>query len=153
MSVRHPLRALPVFVAGALSVLLIAGCGWSGQGRYTPTEDEARRSLEAALTAWREGRSSAQIEANPPVRVVDSVWLAGQQVDSFQILGESSGDYGTRRFTVRLSLKKPRGDREVQYIVHGRNPVWVYREDDYQRAMNMDNNPAPPQPKPKRRRR
>ena len=28
-------------------------------------------------------------------------------------------------------------------FVHGRDPVWVYREEDYKRMINMDNNPEP----------
>jgi hypothetical protein len=40
-------------------------------------------------------------------------------------------------------LKKPAGEKSVHYFVHGRDPVWVYREEDYKRMANMDNNPEP----------
>ena len=40
-------------------------------------------------------------------------------------------------------MKKPAGDQSVRYVVHGRDPVWVYREEDYKRMLNMDNNPVP----------
>ncbi len=40
-------------------------------------------------------------------------------------------------------MKKPPGDQSVRYFVHGRDPVWVYREEDYKRMINMDNNPVP----------
>jgi hypothetical protein len=150
MIIRHRSRVVPVLVSGPLCLIILAGCGRSGSGRYTPTGDEGRSSLDAALTAWRDGRSPAQVEATPPVRVVDFAWRAGQQVDSFRILGEEPADDGTKRFNVRLTMKKPRVDRDVRYVVHGRDPVWVYREDDYRRALNMDDNPALPR-KPIRR--
>ena len=40
-------------------------------------------------------------------------------------------------------MKKPPGDQSVRYVVHGRDPVWVFREEDYKRMINMDNNPVP----------
>ncbi len=63
---------------------LLAGCG-EGHAKYKPTADEARTSLEAALTAWRDGKPYGPIETKPPVHMVDSVWQGGQQIESFQI--------------------------------------------------------------------
>ena len=47
-------------------------------------------------------------------------------------------------------MKKPPATREARYVVVGRGPVLVYREEDYTRAMNMDNNPTPPRTKGRR---
>ena len=71
----------------ALAALLTAssGCG-SDTARYTPTADVARKSLEAALTAWRDGRPIGSIEgAAPPVRAVDSSWRSGEKLAAFQV--------------------------------------------------------------------
>ncbi len=129
-------------VAALPLVGLLAGCGAS-HARYTPTSGEARSSLEAALTAWRDGKPYGPVEATPPVQVADSAWQAGQQLESFQIGDEEDGGDGTKQFAVTLKMKKPPGDQAVRYFVHGRDPVWVYREEDYKRMVNMDNNPVP----------
>ena len=110
---------------------------------YKPTSGEARSSLEAALTAWRDGKPYGSVEATPPVQVADSAWQAGQQVESFEIGDEEDDGDGTKQFAVTLKMKKPPGDQSVRYFVHGRDPVWVYREEDYKRMINMDNNPVP----------
>ena len=126
-------------------VSLLAGCGAS-HARFTPTSGEAQSSLEAALTAWRDGKPYGPIEATPPVQVADSAWQAGQQVESFEIGEEQDDGDGTKQFVVALKMKKPPGDQSVRYFVHGRDPVWVYREEDYKRMINMDNNPVPTSP-------
>ncbi len=82
------------------------------------------------------------IAATPPIQVGDSAWQAGQQVESFEIGEEEDDGDGTKQFAVKLKMKKPPGDQSVRYFVHGRDPVWVYREEDYKRMINMDNNPV-----------
>jgi hypothetical protein len=142
--------------------MALAGCG-SGYAKYTPTHSEARTALETALKTWAAGRPSASIEATPPIRVVDSAWRDGKRLDAFEVLGEEDGGDGTKQFTVRLTLASaPNGkkaatpdrskkDQEVRYVVHGRDPIWVYSADDFRRVLDMDNNPAPPRPATRRR--
>ena len=95
------------------------------------------------MTAWRDGKPFGPIDAKPPVQVADSAWQAGQQVESFEIGEEKDEGDGTKQFVVTMKMKKPPGDQTVRYYVHGRDPVWVYREEDYKRMINMDNNPEP----------
>jgi hypothetical protein len=123
-------------------VSLLTGCGAS-HARFAPTSDEARSSLEAALTAWRDGKPHGSVESKPPVQVTDSAWRAGQQIESFAIGEEKDEGDATKQFTVTLKMKKPPADQSVLYFVHGRDPVWIYREEDYKRMINMDNNPVP----------
>jgi len=133
-------------VIASLSVGLLPGCG-SGHARYTPTTTEARSSLEAALTAWREGKPITSIDVTPPVHVIDSAWQGGQQIESFTIGDEQDVGDGTKQFAVKL-VTKPKGSAlEVKFVVHGRDPVYVFREEDYLRTLNMDNNPQSPPPK------
>jgi hypothetical protein len=114
----------------------------TSQARYKPTSSEARSSLEAALTAWRDGKPYGPIASTPPIQVGDTAWQAGQQVESFEIGDvEDNGD-GTKQFTVKLKMKKPASEQSVRYVIHGRDPVWVYREEDYKRMANMENNPV-----------
>jgi hypothetical protein len=134
-----------LLIAALPFVSLLAGCGAS-HARFTPTSGEAKTSLEAALTAWRDGKPFGPIEATPPVQVADSAWQAGQQVESFEIGDEQDDGDGTKQFVVAFRMKKPAGDQSVRYFVHGRDPVWVYREEDYKRMINMDNNPVTKSP-------
>jgi hypothetical protein len=125
---------------------LLAGCG--GRDRYpssdfTPPAETARQSLEAALNAWKEGRAPGMVEGTTPaVQVVDSQWRGGQKLDGFEVVGEDEAD-GTRQYSVRLSLKAPAAAKEVRYHVIGRDPVMIYRDEDYQRMINMEDNPKP----------
>ena len=102
-------------------------------GRYIPSGGTARQSLEAALTAWQQGQRPGRIEAvSPPVQAADCKWQAGQKLGGFEILQEEPGD-GPRWFVVRLKLRQPSGEQVVRYVVVGRDPVWVFREDDYKK--------------------
>jgi hypothetical protein len=134
----------------ALGVLLTApaGCG-SDSARYVPTMDLARESLEAALTSWRDGRPIGSIEgSSPPVRVVDLSRGSGEKLATYQVLGEADVD-GRKEFTVRLTMRETRSAKEARYVVHGTDPIWVYRAEEFARAMDMDNQPEPPHRKPR----
>jgi hypothetical protein len=138
-------------VAAAL-LGLIAGCS-DGHAKFKPTADEARTSLETALTAWQDGKPYGPIEAKPPVQVVDSQWQAGQQIESFQIGDEEDPGDGTKQFVVKLKIKgKSSTEQDARFIVHGRDPVYVFGEEDYKRMANMDNNPVIPKSKTKNQR-
>jgi DNA polymerase IIIc chi subunit len=139
---------LVCLVVTAPWVLTLAGCDNTGHGRYSPTQDEARSSLDAALTAWRDGQSAESIVATPPVRVADSLWQSGEQIESFQIGEEEANDDGTKRFPVKLTIKKTKQVQDVRYIVNGRDPVWVFSEKDYQRMIDMGNGPSNARSKP-----
>jgi hypothetical protein len=125
-------RLGPVVGLGFL-VLVGAGCSGTGTGRYIPSGATARQSLEAALSAWQQGQKPGAIETvSPSVHAVDSRWQSGQKLGSYEILKEESGD-GPKWFQVRLKMQKPAGEQVVRYVVVGRGPVWVWREDDYKK--------------------
>lgn len=142
---REDSRGLIGVLPAAVFLALLVGCG-QGNARFTPSTDVAKTSLETALTAWRDGKPCGPVEAKPPVHVVDSVWQAGAKVESFTIGDEEDLGDGTKQFVVKLTMKEAKGAREseVRYVVHGLEPVYVFREDDYKRVLNMDNNPEPP---------
>jgi hypothetical protein len=130
------------FIAAIPLASLLTGCSGS-QTRYTPTSNEARASLEAALTAWRDGKPFDEVAAKPPVHVVDSAWRGGQQLESFQIGDEEDGGDGSKQFVVKLTMKKAKAGQDVRYFVNGRDPVWIFSEEDYKHMANMDGKPAP----------
>jgi len=131
------MRTRVVFCSLLACVLLaLAGCG-RGTERYIPPEQASRRALEAALTAWQNGQPPGEVTSGPPaVRVVDSKWTAGQKISKFQILEEDAGQVPVA-FSVRLTPKGAGKEQVVRYVVVGRDPLWVYREDDYKSSTGM----------------
>jgi hypothetical protein len=144
----HKMRLrLMGLVAAAPGLLALAGCDNTGHARFTPTKDEARSSLEAALTAWRDGKPYGPIEATPPVNVADSAWQGGAQIEAFEIGEEEDPGDGTKQFPVKLTMKKAKTAQDIRYIVNGRDPVWVFSEPDYKRMIDMGNGPETAKPK------
>jgi hypothetical protein len=146
---RLALTLAVISVAGWLAGL-VSGCGNPSRA-HAPGAATARKALEDSLVAWRDGAKPDRLAAaTPPVHPVDFQWQAGQALANFQILADEpdAGD-ATKRFSVRLELRPVRGakpaagETTTHYVVLGRDPVWVYREDDYLRLLNMDNNPNP----------
>ena len=135
-----------------LTVLISLGCD-AGDSRGVPREDAARVAVESALSAWRDGKPYDKLESTPPVRVVDSAWRDGEKLDSFEILDEEGRDDGTKAFSVRLGSSKTKGAKKVKFVVYGQDPLWVYREEDYKRMLQMDKNSAAPRTKGKGARR
>jgi hypothetical protein len=135
----RPARAFAsTFLAG-----LIAGCGSGGSSGNMPTTEKARQAIESALTAWQKGQPPGLIaSASPPVQVVDLAWQAGQKLGGFSIVSVDDSE-DVKKFSVKLTMKQPPGERDVRYMVLGREPVWVYRDEDFARMLNMENNPVP----------
>lgn len=139
------LRKIRLWLISRIAVapisLVLMGCGGTGHSQFTPTRDEARSSLEAALTAWRDGKPYGPIASIPPVNVADSAWQAGRKIESFQIGDEEDPHDGTKQFPVKLTLTKDKSTLEVRYVVNGRDPAWVFSETDYKRMIDMGNGP------------
>jgi hypothetical protein len=125
----------------AMAALLtaMAGCDATGNARHVPDADLARTSLQTALTAWRDGRPCEPIAGPPAIQVSDSRWRDGQQIAAFEIGEEQADGDETRQFPVKLTFKKTGKVEEVRYVVHGREPVWVYSDTDYKRLIDMGN--------------
>lgn len=117
---------------------LLVGCSSKGYDKYIPSEDKARQALEATLNAWRDGKKPGAVEGAPvPVQAVDSQWQVGKKLRSYEIIGEEPNE-GPRVFSVRLTLQRPAGQQAtVRYYVVGKDPLWVYREDDYKAPAGM----------------
>jgi hypothetical protein len=125
-------------------IVFCGGCGGGGGGAAAPPSDEvARRSLESALQAWQSGEKPGVLAGtDPKVQVQDTPWAQGEKLASFEILQAEPNGAG-KRFSVRLTLSKPAGVKEVQYYVLGLGPVMVFRDEDYARNINMEDGPIP----------
>jgi hypothetical protein len=114
-----------------LALAIGGGCG-NRTPNQVPSAGDGRHALETALTAWQNGQPVGKIDnASPPVQAVDSGWGKKQQLTSYEILEEVQRTDGRRCFKVRLYLQNPAATQEVHYLVVGRSPLWVFREEDY----------------------
>jgi hypothetical protein len=130
-------RSQSVGLALGFLFLVCAGCSNRSYNQYIPSDDKARQALESALNAWQDGKKPGPVEgASQPIQAVDSRWQAGQQLRSYEILNEEKSE-GPRVFSVRLTLQRPAAQQTVRYLVVGKDPLWVYREDDYKAPAGM----------------
>ncbi|MBX9623682.1 MAG: hypothetical protein K2X82_07695 [Gemmataceae bacterium] len=115
--------------------VLAAGCSRGGRVEdFTPPADNARKALDAALAHWRAGNPPGTVTgAVPAVEVLDGKWQGGQKLTAYEVVREEPGEAtGPRTFVVRLTTGTG-PPQEVKYLVVGIDPVWVYRDEDYQK--------------------
>ena len=130
-------RIHTILFALLLALLASGGCGWRTD--HPPSASSARQALETALTAWQNGQHVGTIEiASTKVQAVDSGWSKGQALLGYEILDEVTREDGRRCFKVRLQLQKPPTTQEVNYLVVGKSPLWIYREDDFKRMQGWE---------------
>ena len=125
-------RALLVALTAALAAV---GCSKGGKVEdFTPPADNARKALEAALNHWKAGQKPGTVPGTTPaVQAVDAKWEGGQKLTAFEILGEEpASGTGPRVFKVRLTTAQG-APVETKYFVYGIDPVWVSRDEDYQK--------------------
>jgi hypothetical protein len=127
-----------------------AGCNGSDDRpespRYLPDWPEARAAVVTALTDWRD--SSPPFPVSRPLKGVvftDKQRKPGDRLRSFTILGQTDVE-NARQFTLRLDLESEEAPRLVRYNVLGRDPVWVFRLEDYEMILHWEHpmNEEPP---------
>jgi hypothetical protein len=130
--------SLAMMVTAGLLCTVGAGCSNKGYDKYVPSQDKARQALEATLNAWRDGKKPGAVEGAPVgVQAVDSYWQQGEKITGYEILQEEPNE-GPRVFSVQLTMQRPPGKQvNVRYFVVGKEPLWVYREDDYKAPAGM----------------
>jgi hypothetical protein len=79
---------------------------------------------------------------------VDKQRIPADRLRAFSILGETEVE-NARQFTVRLQIEGESDPRLVRYNVLSRDPVWVFRLEDYEMIAHWEhpmNEPAAGQP-------
>ena len=112
----------------------------SGYERYVPSAARAQEALDLVLAAWKNGEPAGPLAFNSAaitIQVADSTRRPGQRLVDYELLGEVSGE-GPRTFVVRLKLDNPSAEREVRYYLVGIDPLWVFRQDDYDALIHWD---------------
>ena len=123
----------------ALAAFAAVGCDGSAP---IASDAEARRALVASLEAWKAGRPAGSLLGEKPsIEAVDFEWKAGKALKEFAI-GDPSPGQGTRTFAATLTLGGEPAPRPVRYMVLGVDPVRIYRDEDFNRAMNMEDAPV-----------
>jgi hypothetical protein len=142
------MKRLAILSSSVVFLLAVGGC--SNGGAVPTSNDQARAALESALKTWRDGGKPGAIAGmEPAVQVSDTPWSKGDRLGSYEIVKEDTSG-AEKKFTVRLSLTKPDRVEEVQYYVMGTGPVMVFRDQDYQRNINMEDGPATNKPEAKK---
>jgi hypothetical protein len=122
------------------TALIFAGCGKPSAQDFVPAETSARQALEGALDAWKKGSPPKQFELAEGVNVQpqDAQWQAGKRLTSYTIVEEMTpSEHGPRRFAVKLAVAGIKAEQNVVFFVLGKDPIWVLREEDYNRASGM----------------
>ncbi len=133
---------------GILFALLwiLPGCADKTRS-YTPSLSTAEQALKQGLEAWQAGQPAGEIAGSQPlIQVVDVGRKPGQTLSGYRILGETRGPSG-RTFAVVLKLANPEEELKTQYIVVGIDPLWVFRQSDYELLSHWDHH-MPPAPTP-----
>lgn len=139
-------RPLALGACVAVLALTTPGCGDKTRS-YTPSVPVAEAAVRQALDAWKAGESAGTVAGTTPlVQVVDAGRTAGQTLRSYRLLGETRGPSG-RTFAVELELANPEERVKTQYIVVGIDPLWVFRQEDYELLAHWDHH-MPKQPTP-----
>ena len=125
-----------------LCALALPACGTTGGSPsfddYNPSSELARAAISASLLAWRDGHPRGPASAlGRVVEVSDSERDPKRPLRSFAILGPV-GIEDRPGFAVRLDLANPDESLEARYVVVGRNPVWVFRREDYERISHWE---------------
>jgi hypothetical protein len=99
---------------------------------YMPGWEEARSALVTVLSAWRDAPSPLPASFDTPtVMFLDKRRRPNQRLLAFEILGQTDIE-NARQFTVRLNLEGEESPQLVKYNIVGREPVWVFRLEDYE---------------------
>jgi hypothetical protein len=131
MTKRYPYAWLVVLSAA------IVGCG-DKTPDYTPSAQDAESALRQSLDAWKAGEPAGEVAGTSPlIFVTDASRKAGQVLSDYRILGETRGSSG-RTFVVVLNLTNPDEELRTQYIVVGIDPLWVFRQEDYELLTHWD---------------
>jgi hypothetical protein len=128
------------------------GCGSAEDARATPafmpSWPEARHALELVLIAWHNapGPTTPSLDSTA-VKLLDRQRKPGQRLLAFEILAQTDAE-NARQFTVRLKFEGEEKPQLVKYNILGRDPVWVFRLEDYENFAHWEMDMSDPKSGP-----
>jgi hypothetical protein len=114
-------------------VLCLSGCAEvDRKPRFIPSVSVAESAVKAGMEAWLRSEPAGIVAGTnaPVIHVIDSHRKPGQTLNSYEILGEVPGN-APRCFAVKAQLGEPAKEERLRYIVVGIDPLWVFRQEDY----------------------
>ncbi len=118
------IRIRSLEIVALLSVALLCGCS-QGARSLKLDKDLAKKSLEQALTAWRDGKTPKDLQSGtPPIICTDFQWANGKKLTKFKISDTESSDGTNLHLSAELAVAGDAGEEinTVDYIV-GTSPV------------------------------
>jgi hypothetical protein len=117
--------------------LIALGCDKTTPQSFRPDEEAAQDALITALTAWKDGKPPTPIkERERTIQIVDKIWEKKAKLKGFEILSSDKTDT-TTNFKVKIEVEKALAPQELIYVVVGKNPIWIFREEDYKQGGGM----------------
>jgi len=145
---RGRLRTLACWAVLAANTAGCAARNGAATPAFMPGWDEARQALVSALSAWRDAPSPLPASFDTrSVQFIDKRRRPDQRLLAFQILGQADVE-NARQFTVRLNLEGDESPQLVKYNILGRDPVWVFRLEDYEMFSHWEHDMDEPAPSP-----
>ena len=135
---------------------VVAGCGDSNHGSTElgpPDLESSKAALVKSLDAWKADQrgSGVIIGSKPSIGIVDAM-RTERSLLGYEVVGPLMVVEKGRPFAVRLNLDAPRETIAARYVVIGRDPLWVFRQEDFDRMLHWEHKmdlesetlPAPP---------
>ena len=133
---QHHLVRFLIAIALSTFFFSAAGCESSGEAKYIPSEDIAKKALNAALKAWQDGQAHGTVKTFAvPVDTYDARWQAGKTLEKFEVVRSEALD-NHKAFIVKMKLTDE-DEEEVTYLVVGNDPLMVFRKQDYDKASGV----------------
>ena len=124
--------------AGLALAAICCGCARTPDpNRFVPAPELALAAVEAVLADWQAGLALGRIDRLAvTVEPIDNQRKKQQKLAGFEILGEVVSP-GVRCFAVRLTYQDSVQEK-VRYVVLGINPLYVYRQEDFDLLNHWD---------------
>lgn len=125
----------------------LAGCSTSAERAPMADQDTAKQAMETMLDAWKNGqaRPDKLTLRDARIEVRDPTWNPGQKLNAYEIRSQETQGIA-RWFTIKLTL--PQGERTAKYAVVGKDPIWIYAEEEFRKLSAWNDDPLHPPPLP-----
>jgi hypothetical protein len=115
-------------LVGAVSLLLVGGCGSERGLPPAADADKARSALLTGLDAWKNGEKPDALKRHdPPIYFTDLAWEAGQRLEEYEIGGEMERSGQSVVASAVLTLRNRDGgslQKNARYLIDT-NPAVV----------------------------
>ncbi len=112
--------------------LALAGCSSEpGKLPMATSAEKALPALEAALGAWKSGKTEAELKAqSPAIFFTDLEFQRGAKLAAYKIEGDGKPHGTGFRYDVSLTIEGGKGAKKVAYRVVTDPNTAISREDD-----------------------